>query len=193
MSTAITSIPTATAAPAERVLAVAEPQPLWHPYVSGVLLGLVLLATFVVMGRGLGASGAMSTVAATAVHAIAPAHTAGNAAYEAYLGDGSASPLKEWLVFELLGALAGGLLSAMLAGRAKLTIDMGPRATSGMRLAYAFAGGGLMGFGARFARGCTSGQALSGGALLNAGSWIILPAIFAGAYALAYFMRKEWV
>lgn len=188
-----TTLTTTAAAPAAHARAAATVQPLWNPYVSGVLLGFVLLGVYVLMGRGLGASGAMSTVAATAVHAVAPGHTAGNAAYEAYLGDGVTSPLKEWLVFELLGVLAGGLLSGLLAGRVKTTIEMGPRATTGMRLAYAFVGGGLMGFGARFARGCTSGQALSGGALLNAGSWIAMLSIFAGAYALAYFMRREWV
>jgi hypothetical protein len=49
-----------------------------------------------------------------------------------------------------------------------------------------------MGYGARLARGCTSGQALSGGATLSAGSWALMFAIFGGAYALAYFLRKVW-
>ena len=47
-------------------------------------------------------------------------------------------------------------------------------------------------YGARMARGCTSGQALSGGATLSAGSWAIMFAIFGGAYGLAYFVRKLW-
>lgn len=187
-----TNIPTLSA-PDAAAAGPSAAQQLWNPYISGVLLGLVLLSAFVVMGRGLGASGAMSTVGAVAVQAVAPAHVAGNAAYEAYLGDGTVSPLKEWLIFELLGVLAGGLLSGLLAGRVRPAIDMGPRAFAGMRLAFAFAGGGLMGFGARFARGCTSGQALSGGALLNTGSWMAMLSIFAGAYILAYFMRRQWV
>jgi uncharacterized membrane protein YedE/YeeE len=56
----------------------------------------------------------------------------------------------------------------------------------------AFLGGTIMGYGARMARGCTSGQALSGGATLSAGSWVTMFAIFGGAYALAYFLRKFW-
>jgi uncharacterized membrane protein YedE/YeeE len=60
-------------------------------------------------------------------------------------------------------------------------------------LAMAFIGGGLMGYGARMARGCTSGQALSGGAVLSVGSWAFMFAVFAGAYALAYFVRKLWL
>ena len=50
-----------------------------------------------------------------------------------------------------------------------------------------------MGIGAKLARGCTSGQALTGGALLNLGSWVFMLCVFAGAYALAYFVRKEWI
>jgi uncharacterized membrane protein YedE/YeeE len=49
-----------------------------------------------------------------------------------------------------------------------------------------------MAFGARLARGCTSGQALTGGATLSAGSWAVMFAIFGGGYALAYSLRKFW-
>jgi hypothetical protein len=49
-----------------------------------------------------------------------------------------------------------------------------------------------MGVAARMARGCTSGQALSGGALLSAGSWAFMMCVFGGGYALVYFMRREW-
>jgi uncharacterized membrane protein YedE/YeeE len=56
----------------------------------------------------------------------------------------------------------------------------------------AFVGGAIMGYGARFARGCTSGQALSGGAVLSAGSWAFMFAVFGGGYALAYFVRRLW-
>ncbi len=52
--------------------------------------------------------------------------------------------------------------------------------------------GVLMGAAARMTRGCTSGQALSGGALLSVGSWVFFLAFFAGAYGLAWFVRREW-
>ena len=58
---------------------------------------------------------------------------------------------------------------------------------------FAFLGGGIMGIGAKLARGCTSGQALTGGALLNVGSWAFMLAVFAGAYAMAYFIRRQWI
>jgi uncharacterized membrane protein YedE/YeeE len=74
--------------------------------------------------------------------------------------------------------------------RARLTVlSSWPHASSWI---FSFLGGVLFLYGARMARGCTSGQALSGGATLAAGSWVIMFAIFGGAYALAYFVRKLW-
>jgi uncharacterized membrane protein YedE/YeeE len=56
----------------------------------------------------------------------------------------------------------------------------------------ALVGGFAVGFGSRLAQGCTSGQALSGGAVLAVGSWLFTLSFFLGAYLLAWFVRKEW-
>jgi uncharacterized membrane protein YedE/YeeE len=172
---------------------VVKTQPYSNPYLVGVGLGLVLLAAFVIMGRGLGASGAFSTLITVGVDKIAPEHAKNNNFYSEYLGDGTTNPLKDWLVFEVVGVLAGGFISGSLAGRVRKGIEKGPRISSGKRLMFAFIGGGLMGFGAKLARGCTSGQALSGGAILNLGSWAFMMMIFAGGYAAAYFLRRQWL
>ncbi|MCX6543412.1 MAG: YeeE/YedE thiosulfate transporter family protein [Acidobacteria bacterium] len=169
-----------------------RPQAYTNPYLAGIGLGLVLLSSFVLVGRGLGASGAFNSVIAWAVNAVAPAHARSNEFIAGYLGDGSASPLKSWLVFEVIGVFAGAMLSGLLAGRTKVMTEKGPRVSVRMRLAMAFAGGILMAFGAALARGCTSGQALTGGALLNLGSWVFMMMVFAGAYAVAYFVRWQW-
>jgi uncharacterized membrane protein YedE/YeeE len=50
----------------------------------------------------------------------------------------------------------------------------------------------MMGFAARLARGCTSGQALTGGSLLSVGSWIFMMAVFAGGYLFAPLVRRQW-
>lgn len=170
-----------------------SPQPYWNPYLAGFGLGLVLLSSFVVMGRGLGASGAFTTVTAAFMHLAFPAHAANNAHYANYLGDGTHSPLLDWLVFEVLGVMVGGFLSAAFANRLKITVEKGPRIGTGARLTLAFAGGFIMMIGAKFALGCTSGQALTGGALLNVGSWAFMWCVFGGAYAAAYFFRKQWL
>ncbi len=168
------------------------PKPYWNPYLSGIGLGLVLLAAFVIMGRGLGASGAFSSVVAYGVQKAAPEHANSNAFYAEYLGDGATHPLKDWLVFEVIGVFLGGFISGKMGNRVKAKIEKGPRISNRGRLIYAFLGGGLMAIGAKLARGCTSGQALTGGALLNLGSWAFMMSVFIGGYAFAYMMRRQW-
>jgi uncharacterized membrane protein YedE/YeeE len=165
--------------------------PYMNPYLAGIGLGLVLLAAFVVMGRGLGASGAFSAVVAWTVDLVSPSHAQGNEYFREYLETG-VHPLKDWLVFEVLGVVAGGFLSGALAGRVRRTVEKGPRISTRGRLALAFTGGFLMGVGAKLARGCTSGQALSGGAVLGVGSWAFMLMVFAGGYAAAWFLRRQW-
>jgi uncharacterized membrane protein YedE/YeeE len=164
----------------------------WSPYVAGFVLGLVLLATFVIMGRGLGASGALMRVTTYAVDQVSPQHVDNNAYFAKY-ARGDQPVLHDWLVFEIIGVLVGGLLSGMLAKRLRFKTDKGPNITLPFRLAFAFLGGGLMGFGARLAQGCTSGQALTGGATLALGSWAFMMTMFAAAYAVAHFVRRQWI
>lgn len=167
------------------------PAPYSNPYLAGIGLGLVLLASFVLMGRGLGASGSVSAVVAGAMNAVAPAHLASRGWLAGYVADG-ANPFKEWLVFEGLGVFAGALFSGLLARRAMVTVEKGPRVSRGARLLLAFGGGMLMALGAALGRGCTSGQALTGGSLLNLGSWVFMMMVFAGAYAVAPLFRRQW-
>jgi uncharacterized membrane protein YedE/YeeE len=169
------------------------PQPYWNPYLCGIGLGLVLLTAFVVMGRGIGASGAMTSVVAFSVDQVAESHARANEFYLGYLGDGSVHPLKDWLVFEVLGVLIGGFASGYFARRNKLKVEKGARITKGSRLVFAFFGGIIMAFGTKLARGCTSGQALTGGALMNVGSWLFMISLFAGAYAMAWFVKRLWI
>jgi uncharacterized protein len=163
-----------------------------NPYLAGIGLGLVLLAAFVVMGRGLGASGALSSFVTLGVNAVAPVHAQSNAFYQEYLSTPNGNPLNDWLVYEVAGVLIGGLISGLIAGRVRRTVDKGARIAVSTRMVYAFIGGILVGLGSKIARGCTSGQGLTGGALLSVGSWIFMVAVFASAYAVAYLFRRQW-
>jgi uncharacterized membrane protein YedE/YeeE len=162
------------------------------PYLMGVLLGLVLLAAFFFSGRGLGASGALMSVVVAAEKTVSQEHV-DTKPYLAKYGAGDKNPFNSWLVFEVLGVLAGGLISGALAGRLKKETNHGPNITAKQRWLFAIAGGALFGFGARMARGCTSGVALTGGASMALGSWVTMLMIFAGAYASAFFVRKLWI
>lgn len=168
------------------------PRPYADPYLAGVGIGLVLLAAYVLVGRGLGASGAFQSVVASGAAAVRPTAAGVSPVLAPYLDRGVASPLHDWLVFELAGVTLGGFLSAVLAGRFRLDVERGPHATARERLVVAVAGGALMGVGAKFARGCTSGQALTGGALLGVGAWIFILAAFAAGYLAAPLVRSVW-
>jgi hypothetical protein len=166
------------------------PQPYASPYAAGVGLGVVLLASYMFAGRGLGATGGFATVAAATVHAAAPASAQTNSYFAERVA--SAGLLSDWLVVELLAVIVGGFLSAALAGRVHLGVDRGPRVSVANRLAIAAAGGAVMGAGAVFARGCTSGQALTGGALLSVGSWLLVAGAFGAGFLTMFVVRRIW-
>lgn len=144
-------------------------RPYADPYLAGAGLGLVLLLAFVLVGRGLGASGAFATIAAA-----------------------RENPLRDWLVVELFGVVVGAALSARLARRARIAVERGDAVGVRDRLLFAFAGGVVMAFGARLARGCTSGLGLTGGATLSVGAWLFVLTAFGMGFAVAPLLRRVW-
>ena len=160
-----------------------------NPYLAGFGLGLVLLAAFLIMGRGLGATAASGSIVAWASGLVAPEWTAANPALKGYYAD---PPWTNWTVYLIVGAFVGALVSAKLGGRIRYRIERGPHLSASARLVLAFAGGAVAAMGAKLAKGCTSGQALTGGALLNVGSWVFMLAVFAGGYGAAWFARRLW-
>jgi uncharacterized membrane protein YedE/YeeE len=166
-------------------------RPFWNPYLAGVLLGLVLLATYLVAGRGLGATAGFAAVATWIAGNFSPAHIQSSIVHLKYWNDGA--PLLNWTLLLLVGALIGAALSGWQGRRFSFSVERGPRVTDGQRLALAFAGGFIAACGAKLAKGCTSGQALTGSSILNAGSLVFLLAVFVAGFGLAYFVRKEWL
>ena len=157
-------------------------KPYADPYLAGVGLGLVLLACFVLTKQGLGASGAFAGVASGLIGALG---LADNPWVRGYLAGGS--PWTAWTVVEVAGVLVGAAASAALAGRLQPF-----RLATGGRFPAALGGGVLMGVGAALARGCTSGLALSGGAMLSVGAWGFMAALFLGGFLAAPLARRLW-
>jgi uncharacterized membrane protein YedE/YeeE len=162
-----------------------------NPYLGGVLLGIVLFLAYFLTSGGLGASGAINRIQVAVVDLFA-SHHVDHVSYFAKLAGGEANPLDSGAVLMLLGTFLGGMLSGLVNKRLKFETRKGPNISSKKRWIFAFIGGIIMGYGARFARGCTSGQALSGGAVLSVGSWAFMFSVFIGGYAVAYFVRKFW-
>ncbi len=164
-----------------------------NPYLGGVLLGLLVLLTVYITGRGLGASGAVKSAVVTTAKVISPVKTEHNA-YMGKFVTKDHSPMYNWLVFESLGIFFGGLLSGIIFGRVKkFRIEHNPKITSKTRLLVALLGGILFGIGSQFGRGCTSGAALSGSATFAFGGVLVMLTIFGTGYAIAWFFRKLWI
>lgn len=163
-----------------------------NPYFGGVILGTVLLLSFYISGRGLGASGAVKNSVAATVNVVAPQHVEHSAYYSQFAG-GDKKPMSNWLVFEVLGVLAGAFLSGIIFNRLKIKVEHSPKITERRRLLFALGGGLIFGFGSQLARGCTSGAALSGMAVLSLGGYITMIAIFGTAFGAAWLFRKNWI
>jgi len=179
-------------AEAQETASASQAKPYVNPYLAAILLGIVLFLAFFITGSGLGASGGLNRVLVVVEDAIAPGHV-DNVRYLIDMAGGDKNPLDSWIVFLTLGTIIGGFVSGWRNNRLSFETVKGPRISRSTRWTMAFLGGIAMGYGARLARGCTSGQALSGGAVLSVGSWAFMFAVFAGAYALAYFVRKLWL
>lgn len=162
-----------------------------NPYVAGVLLGIVLFLAYFITGNGLGASGGIQRFVAWIADAVSPEHVDQNAYLARYAG-GDTNPFSSYIIPMLIGVPIGAFVSAWRSKRLSATTGKGPNISVRGRWLLALVGGLLMGFGARLARGCTSGIALSGGAVLSVGAWAFMIAFFAGGYAFAYFVRREW-
>ena len=164
-----------------------------NPYLAGFLLGLVLLAAIYITGRGLGASGAVKSCVVSATSTVAPDHAESNAFYDDFIASHSESPLKSWLVFEIIGVIIGGFISGLISERLTLKVEHSPKIKRRTRLLAATGGGILFGIGSQLGRGCTSGAALSGMGVLSTAGFVTMLAIFGTAYLFAYFFRKLWI
>lgn len=164
----------------------------WNPYLGGLVLGTVLFFSFVLTGSGLGASGGLYRVVGWVTRVVAPHHV--NMTPDlAKIAGGHKNPLNNRVFWLVIGAGLGGFLSGLLGGRLKTETQKGPRVKHNWtRWSFALLGGAVSGFGARMARGCTSGQGLSGGSTMAVGSWLFLLGVFAGGFLLARPVRKLW-
>jgi len=165
-----------------------------NPYLGGVLLGLLVLVTVYITGRGLGASGAVKDAVVTTAEVVTPVKAKENVYMAPSITNDGHSPLYSWLVYETIGMFIGGLLSGVIFGRVKkLRVEHSPSISSKTRIISALIGGALFGIGSRFGRGCTSGAALSGSATFSLGGVIVMFAIFGTGYAVARLFRKLWI
>ena len=160
-----------------------------NPLLAGILLGMVLLATFVVTGHGLGATGFTTRLAAWIGMYVAPVATNANDYLGGMVEEGK--PLNAWITWQVIGVAIGALLSAFLAKRIHIQLDGKKFLGGAKRPLTALFGGILAGFGARVAAGCTSGLGLSGAAVLSLAGFTFLGTFFAVGLIVSRFLKEE--
>jgi hypothetical protein len=161
----------------------------WSPYISGVGLGVTLLASFVIAGQGLGASRAFTTAAGSAMKAVLPAYAATLTYLSKYI---ERSVFQDWTFVEVCGVFLGALIGVLWSRGFKFQFDRGTGVSIGLRAATALGGGMILGFASRLARGCTSGVALTGGAELAVAGWVFVIAMFGAGFLFRAFFRRLW-
>ena len=164
-----------------------------NPYFAGFLFGMVLLETIYITGHGLGISGAIKSVTFSTVATVAPNHAENTRFIKTYTQEHPDGPLKNWLVFEVIGVFIGAFLSGAISNRVGFKLEKGNNISNKTRIIAAIIGGACFGFGSQFGRGCTSGAALSGMAVMSFGGILTMFSIFGSGYAFAYFFRKLWL
>jgi hypothetical protein len=158
---------------------------LWSPYAAGVLLGLVGIATVVLAGKLLGASGGFENLAGMVGKAIAPA--AFNNTYFNFVMPAQLT----YAMLLLVGIFFGGMLGSLSSGTFKIrTMDDGQwKKAYGPQLwkrwLLLFVGGIIVEFAAGIAGGCTSGLAISGGMLLAPAAFLFIAGMFASGIVTA--------
>ena len=165
-----------------------QPKPYWNPLFAGILLGMVLLATFVITGHGLGATGFTTRLTAWFGMYLVPAATNANDYLGGMVEEGR--PLDSWITWQVIGVALGALLSAYFARRIQFKLDGSKFLGGSKRPITALLGGILAGFGARVAAGCTSGLGLSGAAVLSLAGFTFLGTFFAVGLLVSYFMKE---
>ena len=168
---------------------IAKPAPYMNPLLAGILLGIVLLATFLVTGHGLGATGFTTRLAAWIGMYVAPVATNANDYLGGMVEEGK--PLNAWITWQVIGVAIGAVLSAFLAKRIHIQLDGKKFLGGAKRPLTALFGGILAGFGARVAAGCTSGLGLSGAAVLSLAGFTFLGTFFAVGLIVSRFLKEE--
>ncbi|QWD91553.1 YeeE/YedE thiosulfate transporter family protein [Polynucleobacter sp. MWH-Braz-FAM2G] len=160
-----------------------------NPLLAGLLLGMVLLATFVFTGHGLGATGFTTRLTAWIGMYVAPVATNANDYLGGMVEEGR--PLNAWITWQVIGVAIGALLSAFVAKRIHIQLDGKKFLGGSKRPLTALFGGILAGFGARVAAGCTSGLGLSGAAVLSLAGFTFLATFFGVGLLVSRMLKEE--
>ncbi len=148
----------------------------WSPYVSGILVGLLQIPSFLLVSTSLGTSRVFTWLSCTGDYSVIPEKTV-------------------WQIGVGFGIIIGAYFSSKLSQTSRPVIahfwsKSFITNSYKKRFLMAFIGGMVFTLGAQLATGCTSGNGVSGIALLQVGSFIVIASMFAGGAIVALFLPK---
>lgn len=159
----------------------------WSPYVVGIGIGLLSCVAFILSDKPIGCSTAFARTSGMLEELVRGRKVREMAYYRQFV------PEIDWEWMLVLGVVFGAFTSAGLSGEFRL--EWVPSLWAGAfgsdhlpRLLTAFSGGILIGFGSRWAGGCTSGHGISGTLQLAVSSWVAVAAFFASGALVAFIL-----
>ncbi len=161
----------------------------WSPYIAGAGIGLLSCLALVLADRPLGCSTAFVKARGLIGKMINAEKTERMAYYRDIV------PRVDWAFMIIPGIIIGALLSSLLSGTFHVTwvpalwgSVFGNNVV--LRVGAALIGGILLGIGARWAGGCTSGHGISGSIQLSLASMITATCFFIGGIIVAMLLYR---
>ncbi len=156
----------------------------WSPYVVGAGIGILSWFTWLISNESLGTSTTYARIAGM----IEKVFRGKKVEEKLYYSE--VKPKVDWQMMLVLGVIIGAAISALVSGdfdwHWTQTVWEDRFGTNVLlRLVFAFAGGILLGLGARWADGCTSGHGISGTMQLAISSWVSAIFFFVGGILVA--------
>lgn len=158
----------------------------WSPYAVGMGIGILSWLSFLISGKPI----ATSTTFARAGGMIERLVKGEKAEKRPYYEKIKLRVNWQWML--VIGVVIGSFISAIISGDFQVGVWVPSLWSSAfgdsaiLRVAVAVIGGILLGFGARFAGGCTSGHGISGTLQLAVSSWISAIFFFVGGIIAAH-------
>jgi len=157
----------------------------WPLWIGVIVIGSVSTLQFILLGRPWGITDGEVNAVALIESVIVPEHVLSTTYFEAF------PPIVTYLLIIDVMLILGAFISAVLSNNFKIRI---PRKKE--RLIQGFAGGVLMGFGARLAMGCNVGHIVSGIPQLYVASIIaglsMIIGMYVGTKILLRQVRSSW-
>jgi len=161
----------------------------WSPYVAGAGIGVLVCFAFLLSDRPLGCSTAFVKARGLIGKVINRTQVEKNEYYREII------PQIDWAFMIIPGVIIGAFISAVISGQFHVfwvpslwgdAFGYNPLP----RIIVALAGGILLGLGARWAGGCTSGHGISGSIQLSVASIITACCFFIGGIATAFLIFR---